>query len=102
MPHETELKNILAREHRANWSKSQRASWSKNNHKASKKKLVLVLPAHNEELIIQTTIKSAVVAGQKIEDIFVVDDFSSDKTRKMAVEQIRRSSGLIKYTLDDL
>jgi hypothetical protein len=42
-----------------------------------KRKLVLLLPAHNEELIIQATINSAIKAGQRKEDIFVVDDNST-------------------------
>ena len=49
------------------------------------KKLVLLLPAYNEELIIATTIKSAIAAGQLKRDIFVVDDHSSDNTRKIAI-----------------
>lgn len=51
-----------------------------------KKKLALLLPGHNERLIIQATIRSAIAAGQKIEDIYVVDDGSTDQTRKKAVE----------------
>lgn len=51
-----------------------------------KRKLSLLLPGHNEELIIATTIRSAVASGQKLEDIYVVDDASTDNTRKLAVE----------------
>lgn len=51
-----------------------------------KKKLALLLPAHNEELIIQSTLKSAIAAGQVKEDIYVVDDCSTDDTRKKAIE----------------
>ena len=50
-----------------------------------KKKLALLLPAYNEELIIATTIESAVKAGQFIKDIYVVDDHSGDNTRKVAI-----------------
>jgi len=50
-----------------------------------RKRLALLLPAHNEELIIASTIHSAVAAGQNKRDIFVVDDNSSDATRKIAV-----------------
>ncbi len=50
-----------------------------------RKKLALLLPAYNEELIIATTIKSAIKAGQFKKDIYVVDDHSSDNTRKVAV-----------------
>lgn len=51
-----------------------------------RKKLALLLPGHNEELIIATTIRSAIAAGQQKRDIFVVDDASTDATRKLAVE----------------
>lgn len=50
-----------------------------------KRKLALLLPGHNEGLIIQTTIRSAVAAGQPPEDIYMVDDGSTDSTRKKAV-----------------
>ena len=49
------------------------------------KKLALLLPGHNEELIIGTTIRSAIAAGQSRRDIFVVDDNSDDRTREIAV-----------------
>jgi cellulose synthase/poly-beta-1,6-N-acetylglucosamine synthase-like glycosyltransferase len=61
---------------------------------ATKKKLALLLPGHNEELIIATTISSAVTAGQDIEDIFVVDDASDDKTRKIAVSLLGKDNVL--------
>jgi len=51
-----------------------------------KRKMALLLPAHNEELIIQATIRSAIAAGQAKEDIYVVDDASTDKTRRKAIE----------------
>lgn len=50
-----------------------------------RKKLALLLPGHNEELIIAITIRSAVAAGQNKRDIFVVDDDSNDRTRELAV-----------------
>ncbi len=53
-----------------------------------RRKLALLLPGHNEELIIQTTIRSALAAGMKKEDIYVVDDNSNDNTRKMAMALI--------------
>src|SRR5206468_1613922 len=36
--------------------------------------------------IIQATIKSAIAAGQRITDIYVVDDASTDLTRRKAVQ----------------
>ncbi|MEK7152381.1 MAG: glycosyltransferase family 2 protein [Patescibacteria group bacterium] len=53
-----------------------------------RKRLALLLPGHNEELIIATTIRSAVKAGQHREDIFVVDDNSSDNTRREALKEL--------------
>ena len=47
------------------------------NHK---KTLALLLPAHNEEVVISDTLESAMKAGMKREDIFVVDDASEDNT----------------------
>lgn len=49
------------------------------------KKLALLLPGHNEELIIATTIRSAIAAGQNKRDIYVVDDCSNDRTRQEAI-----------------
>ena len=60
----------------------------------TKKKLALLLPGHNEELIIATTISTAVAAGQKLEDIYVVDDNSSDKTRQIAIEKLGEANVL--------
>ena len=54
-------------------------------HRRTQKKLALLLPGHNEELIIATTIRSAIAAGQNKRDIYVVDDCSSDKTRQEAI-----------------
>ncbi len=56
----------------------------------NRKKLALLLPGHNEELIIQDTIRSAIAAGQRKSDIFVVDDCSSDKTRRKAIALLGR------------
>jgi cellulose synthase/poly-beta-1,6-N-acetylglucosamine synthase-like glycosyltransferase len=53
--------------------------------KHNKRKLALLLPGHNEELIIHHTIRSAVNAGQPLRDIYVVDDNSNDRTYWRAV-----------------
>lgn len=58
------------------------------------RKLALLLPAHNEELIIAATIRSAIAAGQNIDDIYVVDDRSSDKTRKEAIALLGKANVL--------
>jgi cellulose synthase/poly-beta-1,6-N-acetylglucosamine synthase-like glycosyltransferase len=59
-----------------------------------KKKLALLLPGHNEELLIQATITSAIKAGQRVEDIYVVDDNSSDQTRAKAIELLGENNVL--------
>jgi len=48
------------------------------------RKLALIIPAHNEELAIASTIRSAMGAGQAKTDIYVVDDNSSDQTYHIA------------------
>lgn len=50
------------------------------------KKLALLLPAHNEELIIAETIRSAIASGQAKDDIYVVNDNSSDNTEAIALD----------------
>jgi cellulose synthase/poly-beta-1,6-N-acetylglucosamine synthase-like glycosyltransferase len=56
--------------------------------------MALLLPAHNEELIIATTIRSAVAAGQSLADIYVVDDASSDFTSQEASKELPSSNVL--------
>lgn len=46
--------------------------------------LALLIAAHNEEVVIEQTIRSAIRAGMKPEHIYVVDDNSSDDTSKIA------------------
>jgi biofilm PGA synthesis N-glycosyltransferase PgaC len=55
-----------------------------SNKKPRKLMLALLIAAHNEELVIENTIKSAIKAGMKPINIYVVDDNSSDKTSKIA------------------
>lgn len=59
--------------------------------KTRRRRLALILPGHNEELIIATTIRSAVAAGLSIKDIYVVDDDSSDNTRRLALRYLPTS-----------
>lgn len=49
-----------------------------------KRMLALLIAAHNEELVLENTIRSAIRAGMKPEDIYVVDDCSDDNTTKIA------------------
>jgi cellulose synthase/poly-beta-1,6-N-acetylglucosamine synthase-like glycosyltransferase len=58
------------------------------------KQLALLLPAHNEELIIEATIRSAIAAGQAIEDIYVVNDNSSDATESIALRLLGKDQVL--------
>jgi len=61
---------------------------SKKFDRRTQRKLVLLLPGHNEELIVATTIQSAIAAGQDKRDIYVVDDNSSDNTRAEAIRML--------------
>jgi cellulose synthase/poly-beta-1,6-N-acetylglucosamine synthase-like glycosyltransferase len=57
----------------------------------SRRKMALLLPGHNEELIIAETIQSAIRAGQAKDDVYVVDDASDDATRTIAVKLLGES-----------
>lgn len=57
-----------------------------------RKKLALLLPGYNEELIIAATIKSAIAAGLHPEDIYVVDDGSEDNMRKEATRVLPKGN----------
>lgn len=59
-----------------------------------KHKLALLLPGHDEELIIEATIRSAIAAGQPIDDIYVVNDGSRDNTRSIATRLLGKSNVL--------
>lgn len=50
------------------------------------RQLALLLPAHNEELIIAATIRSAIAAGQPKRNIYVVNDNSSDMTESISID----------------
>ncbi|MDX1766261.1 MAG: glycosyltransferase family 2 protein [Candidatus Saccharimonadales bacterium] len=51
-------------------------------------RIALVIAAHNEELFLRETIRSAIAAGQPKRDIYVVDDGSWDRTREIAKEEL--------------
>lgn len=55
---------------------------------ASKRRLALLLPGHNEALILAETIHSAIAAGISKKDIYMVDDNSSDSTRHIALREL--------------
>lgn len=50
----------------------------------ARRKLALLIPAHNEELAIAHTIRSALASGQPRRDIYVVNDSSTDRTGEIA------------------
>jgi biofilm PGA synthesis N-glycosyltransferase PgaC len=54
----------------------------------TKRKLALILPAHNEEMVISYTISSALSAGMDAADIFVVSDGSKDSTVQIALRYL--------------
>ncbi len=54
----------------------------------TKKILALLIAAHNEELVLENTVISAIKAGMKKEDIYIVDDNSSDKTTEIAIRLV--------------
>lgn len=84
----TRYGQLSAVTYRKDWAKKQRFDVARRLRAPRKKKLALLLPAHNEELIIQTTLRSAINAGQAKEDIFVVDDGSKDLTRSEAIKML--------------
>ncbi len=61
---------------------------------AAKKQLALLIAGHNEELVIEQTLRSAINAGMSPEDIYVVDDNSSDKTKAIAVAVLGKGNVL--------
>lgn len=52
----------------------------------TKPMLALLIAAHNEELVLAKTLRSAIAAGMDPEHIYVVDDNSIDATSKVARE----------------
>jgi len=59
---------------------------------ATKQKMALLIAAHNEELVLEKTITSAIHAGMKPENIYVVDDYSSDSTSRIAKSLLPKSN----------
>jgi cellulose synthase/poly-beta-1,6-N-acetylglucosamine synthase-like glycosyltransferase len=60
-------------------------SWSVNSRPpVYKQMLCLLIAAHNEELVLAKTLNSAISAGMDPENIYLVDDNSSDRTWEIA------------------
>lgn len=77
-----------------NATRKSAAKVSKPRAKA-KSMLALLIAAHNEELVIEGTIRSAIRAGQDAKHIYVVDDNSSDETSSIA-RSILGTSNVVK------
>lgn len=76
------------------WLPASRTPESTVVERIRRRKLALILPAHDEELIIQTTILSAKRGGLSLHDIYVVDDASTDDTLTRAREVLPQSNVL--------
>lgn len=63
---------------------ADRAVRSISEHNAERRPLALVISAYNEALVLEHTIRSAISAGLRPSDIYVVDDNSSDATAMIA------------------
>ncbi len=55
---------------------------------APQRKLALILPAHDEQMVIASTVRSALAAGMDPHDIFVVSDGSLDSTVLIALAHL--------------
>jgi cellulose synthase/poly-beta-1,6-N-acetylglucosamine synthase-like glycosyltransferase len=74
---------------------SSKPSVRKNAAKrASKGMLTLLIAAHNEEMVLGNTLRSAIAAGMNPQHIYVVDDNSSDATSRIARELLPRENVL--------
>lgn len=74
-------------------SETQQTQKSKKTHTRNRKPmLALLIAAHNEELVLEPTIRSAIAAGMKPEHIYVVDDNSNDQTSKIARSILGKSN----------
>jgi biofilm PGA synthesis N-glycosyltransferase PgaC len=72
-----------------------RARFEAESIQARKPMLALLIAAHDEELVIEQTLRSAIRGGMNPEHIYVVDDNSSDNTSKIA-KSIIGDSNVIK------
>lgn len=54
--------------------------------------MALLIAAHNEEIVLERTVRSAIRAGMKAEHIYVVDDNSVDKTSSVARQILPRQN----------
>lgn len=59
-----------------------------------KRQLALLIAGHNEELVIEQTLRSAIAAGMNPADIYVVDDNSGDTTKQIAISVLGKENVL--------
>lgn len=65
---------------------------NRRNMREVKKKLALLIAGHNEEMVIEQTLRSAISAGMNPADIYVVDDNSDDATKNIAISVLGRDN----------
>ena len=65
-----------------------------SRYQYKKRKLALIIPAHNEEMVIESTIRSAIAASLHPADIFVVADGCHDGTVEIATRLLGESNVL--------
>ena len=58
----------------------------------------IIIPAHNEQMLLETTIKSAITAGQPKEHIYVVDDESTDNTYNIATKILKGGDSMLQFS----
>lgn len=63
---------------------AMRSVMSIKNENRPKNKLALIIPAYNEEQVLEHTVQSAIAAGLDKKHIYIVDDYSSDTTSAIA------------------
>lgn len=71
----------------ANKSTPTSAAKRKGRNKPAQRRrsmIALLIAAHNEEVVIESTLRSAIAAGMKRRDIYIIDDNSSDATSAIA------------------
>jgi biofilm PGA synthesis N-glycosyltransferase PgaC len=74
-------------------TKTSRVAKNSGAVKAPRKaQLALLIAGHNERLVIEKTILSAIKAGMPAKHIYVVDDCSDDETRALAAAIVGRAN----------
>lgn len=74
----------VARNSYIHYVRDSRISMKSTQKSQERPMLCLLIAAHNEELVLENTLRSAIAAGLQPEHIYVADDNSSDATSKIA------------------